>query len=189
MPGNIGYVKLNAFGDTSVCEDSARQAMSRINEADAVIFDLRDNHGGFGSMVKLLSSYLFDHPQYVFSPIENTTRESWTNSPVRGNRLADKPIYVLTSTRTISAAEDFTYNLQMLKRATVVGEVTAGAAHAGNLHSIGDNFYVATLEVQAINPYSNHDWNGIGIQPDVTVSAAAALDASLTLAAAKKPKR
>jgi len=179
MPGNIGYVKLNAFGDTSVCETTARQAMSRINGADKVIFDLRDNRGGFGSMVKLLAGYLFDHPEYLFSPIENTTRESWTRSPVSGNKLANKPVYVLTSARTISAAEAFTYNLQMLKRAIVVGEVTAGGAHAANLHSIGDNFYVGTVEVRAINPYSSHEWNGTGIQPDIRVSAADALNAAL----------
>jgi Peptidase family S41 len=188
FPGNIGYVKLNAFGDTSVCETTARQAMSRINSANAVVFDLRDNRGGFGSMVKLLSAYLFDHPEYLFSPIESTTRESWTNSPVPGNKLADKPVYILTSSRTISAAENFTYNLKMLKRATVVGEVTAGAAHAANLHSIGDNFYLATIEVRAINPYSNHDWNGTGIQPHVKVSAADALNAALKLVEPDKIK-
>ena len=48
---------------------------------------------------------------------------------------------------------------KMLKRATLVGETTAGANHAANLHAIGDNFYVATVEVRAINPYSKHNWN------------------------------
>jgi hypothetical protein len=188
MAGNIGYVKLNTFGDISVCEATARQSMSRINGADVVIFDLRDNRGGFGNMVKLLAAYLFDRPEYLYSPIENTTRESWTNSPVPGNKLADRPVYILTSTRTISAAEGFTYDLKMLKRATVVGEITAGAAHAANLHSIGDNFYVGTVEVRAINPYANSDWNGTGIQPDVNVSAPDALTAALKSAAGKKAK-
>jgi len=188
MPGNVGYVKLTAFGETSVCEDTARQSMSRINGADAVIFDLRDNRGGFPSMVKFLAGYLFDHPEYLFSPIENTTRESWTNSPVAGNNLAHRPAYILTSSRTISAAEGFTYNMKMLKRATIVGEVTAGAGHAGNLHSIGDNFYVATIEVRAINPYEKSDWNGTGIEPDVKVGALGALPAALKLATANTRK-
>lgn len=188
MSGNIGYVKLNVFGDTSVCEPTAREAMSRINGAHAVIFDLRDNRGGFGSMVKLLASYLFDHPEYLFSPIENTSRDSWTRSPVAGNKLANKPVYVLTSTRTISAAEDFAYNLQMLKRGSTVGEITAGAAHAATFHHVGDNFYLGTIEVRAINPYSNHDWNGTGIEPDVKVRAADALTTALKLAGAAQMK-
>ena len=134
-------------------------------------------------MVNLIAAYLFDHPEYMYCPLENTTAESWTRSPVPGNKLANKPVYILTSSRTISAAEQFTYNLKMFKRATLVGETTAGGAHAGSLHSIGDNFYIATVEVRAINPYSKYNWNATGIEPDVKASAPDALKAALGLAA------
>jgi C-terminal processing protease CtpA/Prc len=90
-------------------------------------------------------------------------------------------VYILTSSRTISAAEQFTYNLKMLKRATLVGETTAGGGHAANLHSIGDNFYVGTIEVRAINPYAKSDWNDTGIEPDFKVRAPDALRAALKL--------
>jgi Peptidase family S41 len=159
LPHNIGYLKLNAFPDVSVCRATATAALDQLNDADALIFDLRDNRGGFPSMVSLIAAYLFDHPEYMYCPLENTTAESWTHSPVPGNKIANKPVYILTSPRTISAAEEFTYDLKMLKRATLVGEATAGANHAANLHAIGDNFYVATVEVRAINPYSKHNWN------------------------------
>lgn len=75
----------------------------------------------------------------------------------------------------------------MLKRATLVGETTGGANHAADLHAVGDNFYVATVEVRAINPYSNHNWNDTGIEPDVKVSAPDALKAVLKLAGEKLP--
>lgn len=185
LPHNIGYLKLNAFPDTSVCRATATAAMAKLNDADALVFDLRDNRGGFPSMVSLIAAYLFDHPEYLYCPLENTTAESWTHSPVPGNKLANKPVYVLTSPRTISAAEEFTYDLKMLKRATLVGEITAGGAHAGNLHSVGDNFYVATVEVQAINPYSKGDWNGRGVEPDFKIGAPDALKAALRLAVKK----
>ena len=181
LPHNIGYLKLNAFPDTSVCQGTATAAMAKLNDADALIFDLRDNRGGFPSMVSLIAAYLFDHPEYMYCPLENTTAESWTHSPVPGNKLANKPVYVLTSPRTISAAEQFTYDLKMLKRATLVGETTAGANHAANLHAIGDNFYVATVEVRAINPYSKYNWNDTGIEPDFKVRASDALEAALRL--------
>ncbi|MGB7284778.1 MAG: S41 family peptidase, partial [Candidatus Acidiferrum sp.] len=126
---NVGYVKLTFFPDTSVCRPTATAAMASLNDADAVIFDLRDNAGGFQNMVALISSYLFDHPEYLYSPREAPTQQSWTASPVPGNRLADKPVYVLTSARTISGAEQFCYDLKMLKRVTLVGETTAGSAH------------------------------------------------------------
>lgn len=182
LPHNIGYLKLNAFADTTVCQSTATAAMAKLNNADSLIFDLRDNGGGFPSMVSLISAYLFDHPEYLYCPLENTTAASWTHSPIPGNKLANKPVYVLTSHRTISAAEEFAYNLKMLKRATLVGETTAGGAHAANLHSIGDNFYVATVEVRAINPYSKGDWNEIGIDPDFKVRAPDALKSALKLA-------
>jgi hypothetical protein len=185
----VGYFKLNAFPDTSVCQAAATAAMAKLNDADALIFDLRDNRGGFPSMVSLIAAYLFDHPEYMYCPLENTTAESWTHSPVPGNKLANKPVYILTSPRTISAAEQFTYDLKMLKRATLVGEATAGANHAANLHAIGDNFYVATVEVRAINPYSKHDWNDKGVDPDVKTSNSDALNAALKLAAEKLPAK
>jgi C-terminal processing protease CtpA/Prc len=162
-------------------ETGPSQAMTKLNDADALIFDLRDNQGGFPSMVSLLAAYLFDHPEYMYCPLENTTAESWTRSPVPGNRLASKPVYILTSSRTISAAEQFTYDLKMLKRATLVGETTAGGGHAAYLHSVGDHFYVGTIEVRAINPYAKRDWNAIGIEPDFKVRAPDALNAALRL--------
>jgi len=60
------------------------RAMAKLNDADALIFDLRDNRGGFPSMVSLIAAYLFDHPEYMYCPLENTTAESWTHSPVPG---------------------------------------------------------------------------------------------------------
>jgi hypothetical protein len=181
LPHNVGYLKLNAFPDTSVCQATAAAAMAKLNDADALIFDLRDKGGGFPSMVSLIAAYLFDHPEYMYCPLENTTAESWTHSPVPGNKLANKPVYILTSSRTISAAEEFTYDLKMLKRATLVGETTAGANHAANLHAIGDNFYVATVEVRAINPYSKSNWNDTGVEPDLKVRSPDALTAALRL--------
>ncbi len=181
LPRNVGYLKLNAFPEASVCQATAAAAMAKLNDVDVLIVDLRDNRGGFPGMVSLMAAYLFDHPEYLYCPIENTTEESWTRSPVPGNKLANKPVYLLTSSRTISAAEQFTYNLKMLKRATLVGETTGGARHAANLHSIGDNFYIGTIEVRAINPYSKSDWNDVGIEPDLKVRAPDALDAALKL--------
>ena len=107
LPRNIGYLKLNSFPDPSVCRSTARTVMASLNHVDAIIFDLRDNRGGEPDMVALMAAYLFDHPEYWYNPRENTTQQSWTLSPVPGNRLADKPVYVLTSARTFSGAEQF----------------------------------------------------------------------------------
>jgi len=114
---NIGYLKLNSFPDPSICRPAAVTAMSSLNPVDAIIFNLRNNRGVEPEMVALMAAYLFDRPEYCYNPRENTTPRSWTQSPVPGNRLADKPVYVLTSTLTFSGAEQFSYDLKMLKRA------------------------------------------------------------------------
>lgn len=182
LPHNIGYLKLNSFPEASVCGPKAAAAMASLNQAGAIIVDLRDNTGGFGNMVAMLAAYLFDHPEYLYNPRENTTEHSWTVSPVAGNRLADKPVYVLTSGKTLSAAEMFCYDLKMLKRVTLVGETTGGSAHAGNFHRIDDHFGMGITETKSINPFSKFDWEGTGVEPDVKVKAADALEKARYLA-------
>jgi len=188
LPHAIGYFKLNSFPETSVCQQQATAAMASLNGANAIIFDLRDNRGGFPDMVTLIASYLFDHPEYIYNPRENTTNQSWTQSPVPGSRLAGKPVYVLTSARTISAAEQFTYDLKMLKRATIVGEKTAGAAHSGVFHRIDDHFGMGIRESKPVNPFSKADWEGTGVEPDVKVNEADALAVAEKLALSKLQK-
>jgi hypothetical protein len=185
LPRNIGYLKLNSFPDPSLCRPTATAAMASLNHADAIIFDLRDNGGGYPDMVALIAAYLFDHPEYWYNPRENTTEQSWTRSPVPRNRLADKPVYVLTSNRTFSGAEQFSYDLKMLKRARIVGETTRGGAHAGRFHRIDDHFGMGVPEVRAINPFSKSDWEGTGVEPDVKVKAADALETAEKLAASR----
>jgi Peptidase family S41/N-terminal domain of Peptidase_S41 in eukaryotic IRBP len=189
LPHNIGYLKLDSFPDPSVCQSEATAAMASLNQADAVIFDLRDNRGGEPKMVALIAAYLFDHPEYWFNPREETTRQSWTASPVPGSKLADKPVYVLTSSLTCSGAEQFSYDLKMLKRATLVGETTRGAAHAGVFHRIDDHFGMGIPEVKAINPFSTAGWAGTGVEPDVKVKAADALETAEKLAESKLRKK
>ena len=189
LPHNIGYLKLNAFPDPRVCRATATAAMASLNHADVIIFDLRDNRGGYSSMVSLIASYLFDHPAYMYDPRVSPTNQSWTPSPVAGNRLADKSVYVLTSSSTVSAAEQFCYDLKMLKRVTLVGETTRGSAHAGVFHRIDDHFGIGIPETKAINPFSKTDWEGVGVEPDVKVSAAQALETAEKLAESRLQKK
>jgi hypothetical protein len=188
LPHNIGYLKLNSFPDVSVCKPTAVAAMASLNHADGIIYDLRDNRGGEPAMVALMAAYLFDHPEYWYNPRENTTGQSWTHSPVPGNRLADKPVYLLTSARTISGAEQFCYDLKMLRRATLVGETTGGAAHSGVWHRIDDHFGMGVPETRPINPFSEADWAETGVEPDVKVKAADALEAAKKLAESRLVK-
>ncbi|MBZ5624325.1 MAG: S41 family peptidase [Acidobacteriia bacterium] len=139
--------------------------MAALNHADALIFDLRDNRGGYTNMVVFLASYLFDHPEYMFNPRDPITEQTWTRCPVAGSLLVDNPIYILISSRTYSGAEQFRYDLKMLKRATLIGETTGGASHYGVLHNLDDHFAVGVPEHRPVNPFFDKDWAITGIEP------------------------
>jgi len=188
-PHNVGYLKLNSFSDVAVCLTKAESTMKALNRVDALIFDLRDNRGGNGNMTVFLAGFLFDHPEYMFNAREPVTEQNWTRSPVAGSLLVNKPVYILTSSRTYSAAEQFSYDLKMLKRATLVGETTGGASHEGVLHNLDDHFAIGIPEHRPVNPYSDKDWAVTGVEPDVKVGAADAVAAGEKLAQHKLQKK
>jgi hypothetical protein len=183
LPGNIGYLKLNSFPDLGVCQAQLTAAMAALNRRDAVIFDLRENQGGFPATTAFIAGWLFDHREYWYNPREATSVDSWTRSPVAGSQLESKPIYVLTSRSTWSGAEQFSYDLRMLHRATIIGETTRGGAHAAVFHRIDDHYGIAIPETKPLNPFSDHDWEGVGVTPDIQVPAADALAAAEKAAA------
>jgi C-terminal processing protease CtpA/Prc len=192
LPHKIGYLKFNSFPDASICGATASAAMAKLNHADAIIFDLRDNPGGYANMVALVATYLFDRPTHLndfYDRSKNSTEESWTLPPVPGNRLADKPAFVLTSSTTFSAAEGFSYDLKMLKRATLVGERTSGRRHMGAPHRIDDHFTIRVPSLKVINPISKTNWEGTGVEPDVKVKATDALRTAINLAESNLQKK
>jgi hypothetical protein len=182
---NIGYVKLNSFGDPSVCGPTASAAIGFLAHVDAIIFDLRDNHGGDPDMVAYLSSYLFNERTQLndlYERKENKTTQYWTKPEVLGKKLATQPAFVLTSKQTFSGAEEFSYNLKNLKRATIVGETTGGGAHPTWPYRVEDHFAIGVPFARAINPISKTNWEGKGVEPDVKAPADQALDVAKKLA-------
>jgi C-terminal processing protease CtpA/Prc len=159
--------------------------MASLNDTDAIIFDLRDNGGGDPKMVALMASYLFEQPTHLddfYNRSQDSTQESWTPPPVAGNKLTNKPAYVLISRATFSGAEEFSYDLKNLKRATLIGETTRGGAHMVSPHRIDDHFTIGVPDTRPINPISNTDWEGTGVEPDVKVHASHALKTAIKLA-------
>jgi len=188
LSGNVGYVKFDMFADPDICGPTAVAAMNFLANVDAIIFDLRENGGGDPKMVALVSTYLFSTPTHLNDLWErktDSTSQYWTLPYVPGKRLEGKPAFVLTSKQTFSGAEEFTYNLKNLKRATIVGETTGGGAHPVSGHRIDDHFMIGVPFAKAVNPVSKTNWEGTGVEPDVKVPAADALATAQKLAAEK----
>lgn len=181
LPGNIGYLRIDAFLSPDDAGPRAAAAMSFIADTDALILDLRDNHGGEPASVALLVSYLFAdtdqvHINDIYSHLDDSTRQFWTSSSLPGRRYPNKPVYVLTSHVTFSGGEECAYDLQSLKRATVVGEVTGGGANGGSPIKVADHFAVLVPTGRSVNPMTKTNWEGVGVKPDIATPAAKALD-------------
>ena len=95
------------------------------------------------------------------------------------------PLYVLVDGGTGSAAESFAYTLRSAKRATIVGERSAGAANPGAMIDVGDGFAVFVSDGSPVNPITRTNWEATGVAPDVAAISAEALDAALRLARAR----
>ena len=179
LPGNIGYLEFLNFMDEELGADTVAAAMNFVNGSDALIIDMRRNGGGNPAMVALVCSYLFGpepvHLNDLYWREGNRTDEFWTKKEIAGKRYLNKDVYVLTSKRTFSGAEEFTYNLKNLKRATIIGETTGGGAHPGGGFRINEHFGMFVPTGRAISPITKTNWEGTGVTPDISVPADQAL--------------
>ena len=186
LNGNVGYLRFDGFVDPAECPSTIVTAMTALSGTSALIIDLRENAGGgVAGSTPLLESYLFDrrtHLSDVSFRYTGEKRERWTLDSVAGARFGgEKPVYVLTSAHTLSAAEELAYDLQVLKRATIVGETTSGQAHATFEARIDDHFEILLPTGKTLNPVTGADWEGVGVVPDVKVPASDALSTAQRL--------
>ena len=183
LPGGIGYLRFDSFAvpDRDAFA-AAAAAMNFLANSEALIIDLRYNGGGAAAMIRFLAGYLFEEQTHLISWYqrdEGRTVQSYSADYVPGPPLITQPVYVLTSGRTASAAEEFTFDLRNLERATIVGDTTAGAGHtvSGAIFDFDD--FRVLLRVpygRAFNPETNEGWEGIGVIPHLPVPADEALD-------------
>lgn len=190
LEGNIGYLDLRGFLPAAYAGETAAAAMNMLSNTDAIIFDLRQNGGGDPGMIQLLTSYLYKagrdvHLNSFYHRHSNDTSQTWTLPYVPGKRNPDAEVFVLTSNHTFSAAEEFTYNLKNLERATIVGETTGGGAHPGGMAPIASRFVAFIPDGRAINPITHTNWEGTGVSPHISVEKEKALDVAHLMALEK----
>jgi tetratricopeptide (TPR) repeat protein len=79
-------------------------------------------------------------------------------------------LYILTSKKTFSAAEAFTYTLKHYNKAIVVGETTKGGANRTKRINLNDNFSISVPYIKAIHPVTKTNWEGKGVEPTIKTS-------------------
>jgi C-terminal processing protease CtpA/Prc len=158
--------------------------MNFLANSNAVILDVRYNGGGSASMIRFICGYLFEENEHLINwdiRAEDLTVQSYSADYVPGKRITEQPLYILTSDRTFSAAEEFTFDLRNLERATVVGDTTGGGGHtvAGYVFDFdGFRIGIRVPYGRAYNPENNEGWEGVGVLPHIAVPVEQALDAA-----------
>jgi len=177
LNGNVGYLDLRFFAplEWSGCGDIAAAAMTLVSNTSALIIDVRKNGGGGQGLLNFLVSYFLpavpEHPIHLCDYYYGDhVEQQWTIPHVPGRRYQTNPLYILTSARTISAAEEFAYVLQAMERATIVGETTAGAAHLVGEYHIDARFSIFVSNGRVVVPCTGGNWEGAGVTPDIAAS-------------------
>jgi hypothetical protein len=182
---NIGYLKVSGFPPPFVVAEKYAETMDKLADTDGLILDLRENHGGTPQAVALLVSYFVDQRTRLNDIWDRDTGIStqyWTEDKLDGKRYGGKrPVIILAGPGTASAGEDFTYTMQALKRATVIGERTWGGAHPTRPCRLGDHFFAVIPNARSISPITHSNWEGTGVIPDVAVVPDKALEAGTDL--------
>jgi Peptidase family S41/N-terminal domain of Peptidase_S41 in eukaryotic IRBP len=180
LDGNIGYLDVRAMPPPELAGPAIAAAVELVAGTYALIIDLRRNGGGSPHGVALWCSYLIpEQPTRlndIFHADTGETRQFWSYPYLPGSRYLDRPVYVLTSSRTFSGGEDFGYTLQALDRAEVIGEVTGGGAHPTRPFRISAAVHIGIPFARSINPVTGTNWQGTGVLPDTPVPADQAYD-------------
>jgi len=187
LPGDIGYLEVVSFPPPVLFKPPVDKAMTALAGTKALIIDLRRNGGGDPAAVAYLVSWFVGGAKPVHindviwrNPGTDTFRTETFNSVSTPGKYLGRPIYLLTSDYTFSGGEEFSYDMQTLKLATLVGAVTGGGANPGGpVPPIGDRFDMFMPRGLARNPITGTNWEGVGVKPDVPAPEDAALDVAL----------
>lgn len=178
----VGLLEFVSFGEAHAAAPMLAAAMRIVENARALVLDLRRNGGGDSATTALLLGYFFASPVHVttfFERGDDVGTPSWTPEVLPSPRFLHRPVVVLTSGRTGSGGEEVAYVLRHTERATLFGEVTAGAAHPGQYVALRDDAQLFVPTGRPVSPLTNGNWEGVGVEPHHRVSPDAALEVAL----------
>ncbi|HEX8449022.1 MAG TPA: S41 family peptidase [Allosphingosinicella sp.] len=177
LPGNVRYLDLAGFD--WIGEESAaalNSAMAFLKGGDAVIIDLRRNGGGAGRAVHQVISHFMEPGKPLITFYKGSEASPTLKSLPRLSTMVGKPLYVLTSGGSASAAEEFVGHVAGYKLGELVGSTTAGAAYMNGFYAIEGGFELSLSEARPVLASTGKDWERVGIAPTLEAPVEAALE-------------
>jgi retinol-binding protein 3 len=183
LSGNIGYVAFDRFyAMNDPAKEVVNSAFSFLKNVNALIIDLRNNGGGSPEMIRYITGFLVPAGTQLSGFFERRSRRSettFTDAPSLPVSFVGRPVYILVNRRSLSGAEVFSYDMQQMHRATIIGEVTGGGAHAVGPAPVSNGFIGLIPYARAVNPITQTNFEGVGVQPDIQINADSAVDAAV----------
>ena len=165
MEDSIGLVRIVNF-DSRCAEETIAVMESLLEQgAEKLIFDVRNNPGGYARELVKVLDYLLPEGE-LFRTVDYAGKE---NVDMSGESCLEIPMAVLVNADSYSAAEFFAAALAEYDAAVVVGEKTSGKGHFQYTYELNDGSAVA-LSVGKYYTPGGLSLEGVGITPDVEVS-------------------
>ena len=164
LPDGIGLVTIENFDGR--CADETRAAIEELLDqgAEARIFDVRNNPGGYKTeLCRVLDYLLPEGPLFRSEYYDGTEQVDESDA-----EFLDIPMAVLVNAESISAAEFFAAALDEYDAATVVGEQTIGKGYFQQSYKLSDGSAVG-LSVGRYTTPKGVSLTDVGITPDVVV--------------------
>lgn len=185
LDGNVAHLVLGPVLTVAAhSHDAVTAAMALVADADALVLDVRGCLGGDPDTVQLLLSHVVGEDPVRLADLdsrEDGLRQRWTQ-PVSDHRFGgDRPLVVLTSSRTFSGGEEVAFDVRDLRRGRVVGERTRGGANPRVGVTLDDDLELTLPVARALSPRTGATWEGTGVAPDVECPAEEALERALAL--------
>jgi retinol-binding protein 3 len=185
LPGNIGYLKLHKFWQTEEAHKVGHAALVFLSHSDHIVIDLRHSGGGSPQLVQYLISHFVPEGIVLWDLLDRngkSTEQIRSLAVPDSELLKTKPLYILQGEELVSAGEFFSYTLQQLGRAVVIGETSAGLAHYTGAAQVNDWLFVRIPMYRPVNPVTGTNFEGVGVEPNIKVTAEMALYTALRLA-------
>lgn len=164
LPGNIGLVRIANF-NTNCAKETIAAIESLVDQgATALIFDVRNNGGGYAAEMNKVLDYLLPEGE-VFRTLDYTGKEEVTRSDAKCLQM---PMTVLVNGSSYSAAEFFAAALQGWQWGKVVGEKTSGKGYFQVVYELSDGSAVGVSIGKYFTP-QGVSLEGVGITPDIPV--------------------
>lgn len=178
LPGNVRMLRYDGFMWSGPESQAAiDNAMAFLRGGDAIVIDIRANGGGSPDAVRRLASYFVPAGAKLvtFHMRDEKPTVSNADMEVAGGRITGVPVYVLTSGRSASAAEEFASHVKGFGFGTLVGETTAGAGYRNESFAIPGGFALSVSVGRPELP-DGSDWEAKGVAPKIAVAQNLALD-------------